>query len=122
MFASDDVVFAWAIGKALLIVIFSFGTLVYVAWAATYQKRNATGIGISKNSALRYKLPSKKARSCGSSQTGHLKNRMGHARISARTSAEEIKMFASRLAGRRGHLAFVEITRETVVADKSPLH
>jgi hypothetical protein len=27
-FESDDVVFAWAIGKALLIVIVSFGTLV----------------------------------------------------------------------------------------------
>jgi len=64
VFASDDVVFAWAIGKALLIVIFSFGTLVYVAWVATYQKKSATRIGISKNSALRYKLPSKQARFC----------------------------------------------------------
>ena len=121
MFASDDVVFAWAIGKALLIVIFSIGTLVYVAWAATYQKRNATRIGISKNSALRYKLPSKQARFC-SLQTGQLKNRKGHARIPARTSAEEIRAFASRLAARRGRLAFVEITRETVVIDKPPLH
>ena len=121
MFASDDVVFAWAIGKALLIVIFSFATLVYVAWAATYQKKNDTRIGISKNTAVRYKLPSKKARSW-SLQTGQLKNRKGHARILARTSSEEIKMFASRLAGRCGHLAFVEITRETVAADKSPLH
>jgi hypothetical protein len=31
--ASDDVVFAWAIGKALLIVIVAVGTLIYAAWA-----------------------------------------------------------------------------------------
>ena len=41
MFPSDDVVFAWAIGKALLIVIVSFGTLVYAAWAVTWQEKNA---------------------------------------------------------------------------------
>jgi len=77
VFASDDVVFAWAIGKALLIVIVSFGTLVYVAWAATYQKTNATHVGISNNSALKYKLPLKRATSC-SLQTDHLKRRKGH--------------------------------------------
>jgi hypothetical protein len=38
VFSSDDVVFAWAFGKALLIVIVSFGALVYTAWAATRQK------------------------------------------------------------------------------------
>jgi len=41
VFPSDDVVFAWAIGKALLIVIVSFGTLVYAAWAVTWQEKNA---------------------------------------------------------------------------------
>jgi hypothetical protein len=78
VFASDDVVFAWAIGKALLIVIFSVGTLVYVAWAATYQKKKkATHIGISNDSALKYKLPLKRERSC-SLQADHLERRKGH--------------------------------------------
>ena len=63
MFASDDVVFAWAIGKALLIVIVSFGTLVYLARGATYPKKNARHVGISNDGALKYKLPSKRARS-----------------------------------------------------------
>jgi hypothetical protein len=31
--ASDEVVFAWAIGKALLILIVSVAALVYTAWA-----------------------------------------------------------------------------------------
>jgi hypothetical protein len=31
--ASDEVVFAWAIGKALLIVIVAVGILIYAAWA-----------------------------------------------------------------------------------------
>ena len=77
MFASDDVVFAWAIGKALLIVIVSVGALVYVAWAATYQKKKATHIGVSNDSALKYKLPLKRARSC-SLQADHLERRKGH--------------------------------------------
>ena len=34
----DDAVFAWAIGKAILIVIISFGTLIYLAWAVTWPK------------------------------------------------------------------------------------
>jgi len=38
MFVSDDVVFAWAIEKALLIVIVAFGILVYAAWAVTWQR------------------------------------------------------------------------------------
>jgi hypothetical protein len=32
MATSDAVVFAWAIGKASLIVLSSFGTVVYLAW------------------------------------------------------------------------------------------
>ena len=74
MFESDDAVFAWAIGKALLIVIVSFGALVYAAWAATYQKKNTTHVGISKDSALKYKLPLKRARS-RSLQTDQLTRR-----------------------------------------------
>lgn len=39
MFESVDPVFAWAIGKALLIVIVSFGALVYAAYAVTWPKK-----------------------------------------------------------------------------------
>jgi hypothetical protein len=53
--ASDDVVFAWAIGKASLILLVSFGSLVYAAWTVTYQKENTTRIGIPKDSTLKYK-------------------------------------------------------------------
>ncbi|MGB8781708.1 MAG: hypothetical protein WCD02_01230 [Terriglobales bacterium] len=38
MFVSDDVVFAWAIEKAFLIVIVALGILVYAAWAVTWQR------------------------------------------------------------------------------------
>jgi hypothetical protein len=31
--------FAWAIGKALLIVMASFGTLVYATWAVTWPRK-----------------------------------------------------------------------------------
>src|SRR5882762_838363 len=51
--ASDDIVFAWAIGKALLIVIFAFGTLVYTAFAATWQRKDAAHAGIPKDDALK---------------------------------------------------------------------
>jgi hypothetical protein len=43
VFASDDVVFAWAIAKASLVVIVSFGTLVYAAWAASKVLFNENG-------------------------------------------------------------------------------
>jgi hypothetical protein len=39
MVNSDEVVFAWAIGKASLIVIASFSSLVYVAWAGTHKTK-----------------------------------------------------------------------------------
>ena len=39
MFESVDPVFAWAIGKALLIVIVSFGVLVYAAYAVTWPNK-----------------------------------------------------------------------------------
>jgi len=54
VFASDDVVFAWAIGKALLIVIVSCGSLLYVAWAVTWQKKNEAHIGTDKDGGLKY--------------------------------------------------------------------
>jgi hypothetical protein len=40
---SDEVIFAWAIGKALLIVITSFGILLYVAWAGTRRMLQSSG-------------------------------------------------------------------------------
>lgn len=44
MFASDDVVYAWAIGKALLIVTVSFSTLVYAAWVVTRQGKKVARV------------------------------------------------------------------------------
>ncbi len=35
MFTSDELVFVWPIGKALLVVIGSVGILVYAAWVGT---------------------------------------------------------------------------------------
>lgn len=53
MFDSEDVVFAWAIGKALLIVIVSVGALVYFAWGATRKKEIVARVDILENGALR---------------------------------------------------------------------
>ena len=53
MFDSEDVVFAWAIGKALLIVIVSVGALVYVAWVVTRKKEIASRVEIPENGALK---------------------------------------------------------------------
>ncbi len=53
MFDSEDVAFAWAIGKASLIVILSVGALVYVAWLATRKKEIIARVDIPKNAALR---------------------------------------------------------------------
>jgi hypothetical protein len=39
MVNSDEVVFAWAIGKASLIVVASFSSLVYVAWTGTHKTK-----------------------------------------------------------------------------------
>jgi hypothetical protein len=55
VFESDDVVFAWAIGKALMIVIVSFSTLVYLAWAVTWKRENAAHVGIPKDDVLKHK-------------------------------------------------------------------
>jgi hypothetical protein len=54
MIASDDVVFAWAIGKALLIVIVSLGILVYAAWAVARQTENAAHVGSPKDSVVKH--------------------------------------------------------------------
>jgi hypothetical protein len=43
MAASDEIVFAWAIGKVLLIVIASFGIVLYVSWAGTRRTLRTSG-------------------------------------------------------------------------------
>jgi hypothetical protein len=43
MFSSDELVFAWPIGKALLIVIVACGILVYAAWAGTKRTLRSSG-------------------------------------------------------------------------------
>jgi hypothetical protein len=43
MFTSDELVFVWAIGKALLIVTASCGILVYAAWAGTRRTLRTSG-------------------------------------------------------------------------------
>jgi hypothetical protein len=53
LFDSEDVVFAWAIGKAWQIVIVSVGALVYFAWGATRKKEIVARVDILENGALR---------------------------------------------------------------------
>jgi hypothetical protein len=53
VFDSEDVVFAWAIGKALLIVIVAVGILVYIAWVATRKNWVFARVDIQENEALR---------------------------------------------------------------------
>jgi hypothetical protein len=43
MAASDEVVFAWAVGKVLLIVIASFSIVLYVSWAGTGRMLRSSG-------------------------------------------------------------------------------
>jgi len=43
MFSSDELVFAWPIGKALVIVVVAFGILVYAAWAGTKRTLRSSG-------------------------------------------------------------------------------
>lgn len=43
MFSSDELVFAWPIGKALLIVIVAFSVLIYAAWAGTRRTLPSSG-------------------------------------------------------------------------------
>lgn len=53
MFDSDNVIFAWAMGKAMLIVSVSIGALVCLAWAVTRKKEIAAQVGIPEDCALR---------------------------------------------------------------------
>jgi hypothetical protein len=68
LLASDDIVFAWAIAKASLIVIASFGSLVYVAWAVTYQKESGTHLGIPNNHAYKSSVKAPRSRSLQTEQ------------------------------------------------------
>jgi hypothetical protein len=43
MFTSEELVFVWPIGKALLIVMVAFGSLVYAAWAGTRRTQRSSG-------------------------------------------------------------------------------
>ena len=52
MFDPEDVVFVWAIGKALLIVIVSVGALIYLAWVAT-RSEIAARVEIPGNGSVR---------------------------------------------------------------------
>jgi hypothetical protein len=88
MIASDDVVFAWAIGKALLIVIVSFGVLIYAAWAVTGQKPGH--VGIPKGRALKYESSLKAGKVLLiAHRTAEVEPER---RTPARISAEEIKV------------------------------
>jgi len=51
MFTSDELVFVWPVGKALLVVISSVGILVYAAWVGT--KRMASGDARQESDAVR---------------------------------------------------------------------
>jgi len=51
MFSSDELVFVWPIGKALLVVTGSVGILVYAAWLGT--KRMASGQAQQESNAVR---------------------------------------------------------------------
>ena len=51
MFTSDELVFVWPVGKALLVVISSVGILVYAAWVGT--KRMASDDAKQESDAVR---------------------------------------------------------------------
>jgi hypothetical protein len=52
VFDSEDIVFVWAIGKALLVVIVSIGALVYIAWVATRKNEISARAEIPENGAV----------------------------------------------------------------------
>lgn len=96
MFASDDVVFAWAIGKALLIVIVSFAILgyaawVYAVWAVTWQRKNVVHREISKDGVLKHRS-SVKAGEVLLMANGTTEEGEGARSILSRTLAEETKV------------------------------
>jgi hypothetical protein len=53
VFDSEDVVFVWAIGKALLIVIVSLSALLYIAWVATRKTEIVARVDIPEAGALK---------------------------------------------------------------------
>ena len=85
MFDSNDPVFAWAVGKALLIVIVSIGILVYLAWAVT-RHEIAVDAGVLEDGASRSRSSVKvsKLPITVTTERGE-----GAPRILSRTSAEE---------------------------------
>jgi hypothetical protein len=92
MFGSDDVVFAWAIGKALLIVVVAFGILVYAAWVVTRQGEDAAQGGISEDGALQHKS-SVRAGTVVLIGSGATEEAGGGRRILAVSSTEEIDVY-----------------------------
>ena len=51
MLDPEDVVFAWAIGKALLTGMVSIGALIYVAWILTRKMEITAHVGIDESGA-----------------------------------------------------------------------
>lgn len=88
MFDSSDVAFAWAMGKALLIVIVSIGILVYLGWAATRQNEIGVGARVLQDGASRSRgsVKASKVPITASGTTGRVEEAP---RILASTSAEE---------------------------------
>jgi hypothetical protein len=85
VFASEDVVFAWAMGKALLIVIVSIGILVYLAWVVTRPEEIAAPL---EDDALRSRS-SIRASKVSLIANGTAEEAEGTYRILATKSAEE---------------------------------
>ena len=88
MFESGDVVFAWAMGKALLIVIVSLGILVYLAWAVTRNKEIVPHAEILEDGVLRSRSAAK-ASEVPFIAPGTTGEAEGARHILPRTSAEE---------------------------------
>jgi hypothetical protein len=86
VFDSEDVIFAWAIGKALLIVIVSVSALVYIAWVATRKKEIVARVGIPENRALRSSAVNASKVLIGPGRTGAAE---GARHILSGTSSEE---------------------------------
>ena len=87
MFDSEDIVFAWAIGKSLLIVIVSVGALIYIAWVATRKKEILARVDIPGNGTLRSSaVKASKVPPIGPGKIGEAE---GARHILSGTSAEE---------------------------------
>jgi hypothetical protein len=88
VFDSNDPVFAWAVGKALLIVIVSIGILVYLAWAVTRQNEIAVDAGGLEDGVLRSRSSVKESK-VPIAASGAVERVEEAPRILARTSEEE---------------------------------